>query len=150
MPFTEADVKALLSSGERSRAYSRPGKRTCDHTVSTALRNRCIILLLLDTGMRASELCGLAIKDVDRNNRRVVVFGKGNKERLLPISPRTTKTVWRYVETERKDELVNALLFLGMRGDPLNRDGLLKLLIRLGEKAGVPHCHPHPFAIRSP
>lgn len=144
-PFSEEDMKTLLANGERSRTYTRPGKRACDHAVATALRNRTIILLLLDTGVRASELCGLAIKDADLNNKRILVLGKGNKERALPISPRTAKTLWRYLTTERKDEPVNAPLFLGSEGDPLNRDALLKLLIRLGAKAGVQDCHPHRF-----
>ncbi len=144
-PFSEEDIKTLLANGERSRTYTRPGKRACDHAVATALRNRAIILLLLDTGVRASELAGLAIKDVDLTNKRILVLGKGNKERTLPISPRTAKTLWRYLTTERKDEPVNAPLFLGSEGDPLNRDALLKLLVRLGEKAGVQDCHPHRF-----
>ena len=55
----------------------RPGKRACDHAVTTALRNRTIILLLLDTGVRASELCGLTIKDADLTNKRILVLGKG-------------------------------------------------------------------------
>ena len=100
-PFSEEDMKALLANGERSRAYTRPGKRACDHAVATARRNRAIILLLLDTGVRASELCGLAIKDADLTNKRILVLGKGNKERALPISPRTAKTLWRYLTTER-------------------------------------------------
>ena len=76
-PFSEADIKTLLACGERSRTYTRPGKRTCDHEVATALRNRTIILLLLDTGLRASELCGLAIHHADLNNKRILVPGKG-------------------------------------------------------------------------
>ena len=57
--------------------------------------------------------------------------------------------MWRYLTTERKDEPVNAPLFLGSEGDPLNRDALLKLLthctFRLGATAGVQDCHPHRF-----
>jgi integrase/recombinase XerD len=60
--------------------------------------------------------------------------------------------LWRYLTTERKDEPVNAPLFLGSEGDPLNRDALLKLLthavyfpVRLGAKARVQDCHPHRF-----
>ena len=98
--------------------------------MTTALRNRTIILLLLDTGVRASELCGLTIKDADLSNKRILVLGKGTlcEERALPISPRTAKALWRYLTTERKDEPVNAPLFLGSEGEPLNRDALLKLL----------------------
>ena len=81
-PYSEEDIKTLLANGERSRTYTRPGKRTCDHAVATALRNRrahecAIILLLLDTGVRASELCGLKIKDADLTNKRILVLGKG-------------------------------------------------------------------------
>jgi hypothetical protein len=81
-PYSEENIKTLLANGERSRAYTRPGKRTCDHAVATALRNRrahecAIILLLLDTGVRASELCGLKIKDADLTNKRILVLGKG-------------------------------------------------------------------------
>jgi len=144
-PFTEADIKTLLGSCERSRSYTRPGKRACDHAVPTALRNRTIILLLLDTGVRASELCGLMIKDADLTNKHILVLGKGNKERSLPISPRTAKLFWRYLTTERKEERVDQPLFLGSDGNQMTRDGLLKLLIRLGEKAGVNDCHPHRF-----
>ncbi len=86
-----------MANGERSRAYARPGKRTCGHAVTTALRNRTIILLLLDTGVHASEMPEeeLAIHHTELNNRRILVLGKGMlcEERALPISPRTAKTL---------------------------------------------------------
>ncbi len=95
---------------------------------------------------------GLAIKDADLTNKHILVLGKGNKECSLPthavyfpVSPRTAKLLWRYLTTERKEERVDQPLFLGSDGDQMTRDGLLKLLIRLGEKAGVNDCHPHRF-----
>jgi len=142
-PLTKEEIDALLAACERSKTWK--SRQITTNERPTADRDRAIILLLLDTGLRASELCGLAIKDADLTNKRIVVLGKGNKERALPISPRTAKTLWRYLTTERKDEAVNAPLFLGSDGDPLNRDALLKLLIRLGVKAGVQDCHPHRF-----
>ena len=51
-PYLEEEVRAMLSSLTRSKVYSRPGKRECSHKVRNAERNRAIILLLLDTGMR--------------------------------------------------------------------------------------------------
>ena len=77
--FSEEDIKTLLANGERSRTYTRPGKRACDHAVTTTLRNRTIILLLLDTGVRASKLCGLAIKDADFDQQAHPGAGQGQQ-----------------------------------------------------------------------
>ena len=60
-PYTKGDIKALLSALKKSRVYFRPGKKDSAHTLSTANRNRAIILLLLDTGgsgHRSSAACG--------------------------------------------------------------------------------------------
>jgi len=141
--LTKEEIDALLAACDRSKTWKN--RQVVANERPTADRDRVIIMLLVDTGLRVSELCGLKIKDADLTNRHIVVFGKGNKERALPISPRTAKTLWRYLTTERKDELVNSPLFLGNTGEPLNRGALLKLLLRLGEKASVQDCHPHRF-----
>ena len=90
MPLSQADVKALVAACERTREYGRPGKRVCDNVRPTGLRDKTLLFLLLDTGMRASEVCGITAHDVDLKNRRVTVLGKGDKERSLPISPETS------------------------------------------------------------
>lgn len=143
-PFTQEDVRALLAACERSESYSRPGKRACTHARSTALRDVAIILLLLDTGMRASELCDLTIAQVDLKNHKARVFGKGSKERILPFSARTTKTLWKYLTT-RDGAKENDRLFVTADERPYNRQALLQLLNSLGARAGVPDCHPHRF-----
>ena len=144
-PFTEQDIKTLLAACDRSKPYDRPGKKTSDHSRTTGLRDRTIILLLLDTGIRAAELSEMQIQQVDIKNKRIRVMGKGSKERLLPISPTTSKAIWRYLSTQRKDEPVDQPLFITLVGRPVTRTGLLQLLNSLGEKAGVPDCHPHRF-----
>ena len=144
-PLTEQDVKTLLGACDRSKPYDRPGKKTSDHGRATGLRDRAIILLLLDTGIRASELSEMQIQQVDIKNKRIRVMGKGSKERLLPISPTTAKALWRYLSTERKDEPVDQPLFLTLVGRAVTRTGLLQLLNSLGNRAGVPDCHPHRF-----
>ena len=60
--FGKRDVQAMLGACDRSKAYARPGKRSCDNKRPTALRDRAIVMLLLDTGIRAAELCGLAMQ----------------------------------------------------------------------------------------
>lgn len=144
-PFSEGDVKAILAACDRTRSYTRPGKRICDNERRTALRDRAVILLLVDTGMRSGELAGMKARDLDTKNRRLTVFGKGSKERVLPFSPTTGKAIWHYLQTERGEHGPRDPLFVTVDGEPLNREALLQLVNRLGERAGVTDCHPHRF-----
>jgi site-specific recombinase XerD len=151
-PFSQADVEALLEACQYTRAYKRPDKAKCRNERPTAQRDRSIIMLLTDTGIRASECCanprtdapGLLIRDVDRRNSRIKVWGKGDEERFLPVSNRTMKAIWRYL-LERDEPRQEDPLFLSYYGDPLTVDALGKLIKRLGEKAGVENAHPHRF-----
>lgn len=144
VPLSQADVKALVAACERTREYGRPGKRVCDNARPTGLRDKTLIFLLLDTGMRASEVCGITARDVDLKNRRVAVLGKGDKERSLPISPETARVLWRYMSA-RAEAKANEPLFITLTGRPLDRVVLLEMLKDLGAKVGVADCHPHRF-----
>jgi len=145
IPYTEEDVKAMLSKCERSRGYVRPGKRRCANSRPTAMRDRAMITLLVDTGIRASELCGLRIYQCDLRNQRVTVEGKGRKERVVPISARTAQVIWRYLATREDAERKAGFLFTTMRGGPMERNALRRLLHRIGERAGVQGVNVHRF-----
>lgn len=144
-PLTQADLKAILAQCDRSIGYARAGQRITDYQRPTSQRDRAIILLLIDTGIRATELCDLHIRDVDLRNARITVTGKGRKTRTLPLGPTCLKTLTRYIAAERADAIVNDPLILGVGGRPLTRDALLKLVKRLGDRAGVTGVHPHRF-----
>lgn len=144
IPYSQDDIKRLLAACDQTKTYQRAGQRIQERTRGTALRDRCLILVLLDTGVRASELCGLRIIDADLRNQRITVTGKGSKTRMIPIGPSTAKLIFRYVSAERRDVAVNEPLFIA-NGRPINRDALVHLLARLGERAGVTDCHPHRF-----
>lgn len=116
-PYTEEDIKGMLAEVNYTKVYTRPGKKESQHSIPTADRNRAIILVLLDTGIRASELTNLKIHQVDLNNRRLKVFGKGNKERTIPFSARTGQAIWKYLAT-RKDERVDGFLFATSNDGP--------------------------------
>ncbi len=150
IPYTETDVRAMLAALKSARPYTRPGKRQSSHSLPNQERNRAIILLLLDTGMRASELCGLRLHQVDLKNRRAKVFGKGAKERTLPLSPNTGQAVWKYLST-RPDLSAGDYLFLTAKDTPIDRFRLLKQLHTIGQRAGVEgvdvHRFRHTFAI---
>ena len=119
------------------------------------LRNRAIILLLLDTGLRAAELCSIRYGDLDIDSRRIVVLGKGNKRRTVFFGKNTTQALNRYLNIDTHAD--NDPLFFSERGTTsggaLTRSGLTQLIVRLGKAAGVrgvrcsPHTLRHTFAL---
>jgi len=144
MPLTQEEVKMLFSVLERSKVYRRGG-RSVDHALVSYERNRAILLLMLDTGLRASELCDLKVEDLDNRNSRVLVrMGKGMKERLLPFSSRTGQMIWRYLAT-RENYQPDDPLFLSKLSRPLSRTKLSEMVRSIGDRAGVPNVHPHRF-----
>jgi integrase/recombinase XerD len=145
IPFTQSDLRAMLAALDRSAPYTRPGKRECSHSLGAAVRNRAILLLLLDTGVRASELCELKLTDTDLSNRRILVMGKGKKERFIPLSPSTAQALWRYISTRPTPQDNTDRTFLTPVGRALDRHDLLKILRRIGHRAGVADVHPHRF-----
>jgi integrase/recombinase XerD len=142
VPLTESEIKAIMSALNRSRVYVRQGT-SVDHALGSMERNRAIILLMLDTGLRASELCDLKIEDIDnRNNRIYVRKGKGMKERVLPFSPRTGQMVWRYLAS-RKDTQGSDPLFASKLNRGMNRNKLAEMFANIGQRANVANFHPH-------
>jgi integrase/recombinase XerD len=151
VPYTEHDFRAMLAACDRTQSYTRPGKAQCSNTRPTALRDQAILLLLVDTGLRASELCTLRTHHLDLKNHRLLVMGKGSKERTLQFSPSTAQRLWRYLAT-RKDLRDRDFLFVSGKGQPLSRYALRRLLVRTGQRAGVAgvnvHRFRHTFAIQ--
>jgi integrase/recombinase XerC/integrase/recombinase XerD len=104
-------------------------------------------LLLLDTGIRARELCTLTVDNVFLDQDYIKVLGKGRKERIVPFCAATKKALIRYIETWRPEPAHEQVreLFLSADGEPLEYNGLLQSIKRLGKSAGVPRLHPHLF-----
>jgi len=129
--FDNSDIDILLQA--------------CDRKTVIGLRDFAIVMLLFDSGIRASELIGIADKDIDWQRGLIRVFGKGAKERHVPVSTRTLRAIKRYLHKRHgaKDQ-PNTHTFANQLGDPLTRSGLFQLLQRLGERTGL-HVHPHRF-----
>jgi integrase/recombinase XerD len=145
VPFDEEEVRRLLEALTYTKPYTRPGKRATRHKLPDADRNRAIILLLLDTGIRATELCELKINEVDLKIRYLVPFGKGDKERVLPFSARTGQAIFKYLANYRRESRANEPLFATSNGRALDRDELYKLLKSAGKRADINDVHPHRF-----
>ena len=110
--------------------------------------------LLYAAGLRVSELIHLDVMDVNRDAGFVRVFGKGGKERVVPIGRPALKTMERYIRDARPlllKGLTSEVLFVGRRGRPLTRQGFWKLLKKYSARAGIrhsvsPHTLRHSFA----
>jgi integrase/recombinase XerD len=119
-----------------------------------ALRDRAILHLLYATGMRASELIGLACDDLNANLGVVRVLGKGSKERIVPVAQEAVEIVAEYARNDRplleNGEPVGAL-FLSRTGRPLLREDIFRIVrkyMRRTSQQGrvTPHTLRHSFA----
>jgi site-specific recombinase XerD len=109
-------------------------------------RDRLILLVLVDTGLRASELIALDGSDVDANSGAVLVReGKGRKARTVYLGARTRRELARFWRTEGRPAANRPVWTSANTGDRLTDSGLRQLLQRLGKRAKVQHCHPHTF-----
>ena len=110
----------------------------------TEIRDLALIDMLASTGMRIGELVRLSREDVDFNERECVVFGKGDKERIVYFDARTKLHLQEYLNT-RKDN--DKALFVGLR-KPYRRvtiNGIELRIRQIGREVGIKKCHPHKF-----
>lgn len=146
LPFTREQIEGLLKVCDRSAEAGTLLRKRFTMTRTTAVRDRALIKVLLDTGMRANELCQLNVGDYDPQTGDIRVrFGKGGKHRIVYLEKNARRDLWRYLARREDANDPRAPLFTGRFDRRMRNDGLRHLLIRLGRRAGVPNCHPHRF-----
>ena len=118
-------------------------------------RNKAIIEIMYGCGLRVSEVTSLKISNIYFEDEFIRIFGKGDKERLIPISQSIIKTLNLYIDGERKFQNINPkhtdTLFINRRGSGLSRQMVFLIIKDLAEKAGIkknigPHTIRHSFA----
>jgi integrase/recombinase XerC len=143
-PFSEQQVRDLIKAARNTRL---------------PIRDEAILLTLIDTGIRASELCGIDVGDLDLIGCQLTIrHGKGDKARIVPFSRETKKALYNYLRQRglgEGDE--NEPLFISEHGrhsgNRLVPFALIQLFRRLGHGAGIsgvrcsPHTARHTFAI---
>lgn len=128
--------------------------KVADVDTAEGPRNVAIIELLYSCGLRVSELCSLRLADIFIDEEYLRVFGKGRKERLVPMSQKAIRSIERYLsspgraEPKRGEEIY---LFLSKRGVRISRITVFALVKDLAEKADLqknisPHTFRHSFA----
>ena len=119
-------------------------------------RNKTMLEVLYATGMRASELINLDLNNVDIKNMVINVYGKGSKERIVPLSKLATKYLDMYINSFRpllfvKKQKPTDALFLNNHGNRITRQGLYKMIAGIAKTKGInkeitPHTLRHSFA----
>jgi integrase/recombinase XerD len=147
-PKPESSLPKILSRSQVNQLISSP-----DPESALYLRDVAILELLYASGLRASELCEVKIRDANLQVGCVRVLGKGMKERIVPLGQPAAEAIARYLDECRPtlQRGPSELLFLSRTGKPMERIGLWMLVEKYGRRSGLlksisPHTLRHCFA----
>jgi integrase/recombinase XerD len=149
-PKPEQSIPKILSRAQVNQLIATPDPKSL-----LFARDVAILELLYASGLRASELCDLKVRDVNLHVGCVRALGKGMKERIVPMGKPACEAIQRYLDECRPKLLLNRApleqLFLSRTGKPLERVALWMLVEKLGRKSGLlksisPHVLRHCFA----
>jgi site-specific recombinase XerD len=146
VPFTQEQVQVLLDTARRDGRGRSPE------------RDVALILLMVDAGLRASEVAALKIGDADRALGSLTIrVGKGGKSRMGHLGTGARRALWRYMESRRREAAPTDPLFVSeggyTPGAAMTRSGIGEIVRNLGKAAGIagvrcsPHTLRHTFAI---
>jgi integrase/recombinase XerD len=144
-PKRSKNLPGVLSVAEVDAILKQPDTRK-----PLGLRDRAMLEVLYATGVRVSELTNLKQSNLLFDTDLILVFGKGSKERLVPIGPSAIDWVTRYQRDARthlaKAGLSQDVLFLNFRGGKLSRAAIRDLVVKYARAAGIKkEIHPHTF-----
>ncbi len=148
-PKTARKLPLVLSAKEVEKLLSQP-----DTTKPTGIRDRTILEVLYSCGLRATEVVSLRLEQIDLDVGFLRIWGKGNKERVIPLGEEASFWLNKYIKEARPKLLKKAnsfYCFVGMRGKPLTRQRLWQIIKKYSISAGLkdkiyPHCLRHCFA----
>jgi len=144
-PKVSKNLPGVLNINEIEKILSEPDVKT-----KLGLRDKALLETFYACGLRVSELINLKISDLFLNDEMIRVFGKGSKERFVPIGSSAIKFINEYLKGSRplleKKAKSQHILFLNNRGTKLSRMGVWKIVSRYAQLAGIKkEVHPHTF-----
>ena len=140
----------VLSEDEVLRLLNQPDIKTAE-----GLRDRTMLEVLYATGMRVSELINLTLERVDINLKYIIAFGKGSKERIVPLGSVAANFLERYLNEVRPklehESRLTEIVFLAQGGHEITRQRFWQIIRTYGHEAGItkkltPHILRHSFA----
>lgn len=148
LPKSRKKLPTVLSKEEVEKLLD------IDLTDCYSYRNKAMLELLYSTGLRVSELVNLELSNIDLENCTLKTIGKGNKERIIPISDYALYYVEKYINEYRGSMLkkgVNNYVFINNHGNVMTRQGFFKIIKKLAVEKNIktpisPHTLRHSFA----
>jgi len=128
----EKSIKAILAACQGDRLHDR--------------RDMAIIRLLLDTGLRRSEMASIRLEDVDLDRCTIKVMGKGAKVRIVAYGRKSARDLDRYLRLrDRSPQASNPYLWPGQKGGPVTGDTIHSVVSSRAKRAGIGHAYTHLF-----
>ncbi|MFC1963410.1 tyrosine-type recombinase/integrase [Chloroflexota bacterium] len=141
IPKAPLKVMPMFTEPELERLLAKPDKKSHE-----GYRNYTLMLTLIDTAIRLSELTGLCLQDVDLTNGYLRIMGKGEKERYVPVGAKLSKVLLKYQMNHRARDTGCESFFLTRDGRPLAQKKVQDLVMVYGRKTGIKkRCSPHTF-----
>ena len=147
-PKTILNPPEYLTVDEVERLLDIP-----DWSTVLGCRDKAMLELMYSCGLRVSEVCDLVLQNVNLDERYLLVYGKGRKERIVPFGDRAHGRLEKYLNWSRGQILKKATdrLFLNFRGEPMSRKGVWKIIKGYARLSGIkknikPHILRHSFA----
>lgn len=147
-PKTVKKLPKILSEEEIEKLLDINLKTDFDY------RNKAMLELMYSSGLRVSELINLNVNDIDLSNASVRIFGKGSKERIIPLNDYAIDALNNYILNHRRSLFKHGesnYLFLNNHGNKMTRQGFFKILEKIAQEKGIkselsPHTLRHSFA----
>ena len=136
-PKKSQTLPRVLTQDQVSRLLQAADNTTCE-----GLRDRALLELLYATGLRITEAITLRHRDINLRSRFLLCYGKGNRERQVPIAPQAIESIERYVATLRRHLSSDSALFLN-RDRPLTRQLAWAIINGYASKARLTNVTPH-------
>ena len=145
-PKSSRPLPDTLSTEEIDRLIG-----SIEDNTTKGLRNRAILEVLYSCGLRVSELCDLKLGDLFFGEGYIRVIGKGDKQRLVPVSSIARSRIQLYMDVRGKERRKEEILFLNNRGKKLTRVMIFTIIKQAAQRAGIekkisPHTFRHSFA----
>ncbi|MTI49971.1 MAG: hypothetical protein FH761_19275 [Firmicutes bacterium] len=148
LPKAPKKIPLILSEEEIEVLYNSINDKT-----EFGLRNKCIISLMLDSGLRRDEAISLDVQNVMFTQNLIKITGKGEKDRIVPLGLYTKKLIYKYLNGYRPmPDYPTDRIFLSSNKTPVSEDAVKMFMYRLKKKTGIkrlkPHLLRHTFATR--